>query len=84
MFGNFDLTGVATGITSNMAGLGNVDNTSNGKWEYSAMIKLNTADITMFKTKKIRKIRLYIYDEEIEGNLSELYPSYIKCLTEMK
>lgn len=60
-----------------------VEADSNG-FEYSAFITLTSADLTTFSTKKIKKFRLYIYDEEINSSDAEKFKLYTQCIKTIK
>lgn len=49
-------------------------------FEYSAFITLTPTDLTTFSTKKIKKFRLYIYDEEVNSNDAEKFRLYTQCI----
>lgn len=57
---------------------------SSNEWEYTSMIKLSSTDIANLKTKKIKKVRLYIYDSELNPELITNLPFQMQCLLEMK
>ena len=60
-----------------------VDTESYG-FKYSAFISLTTADLTIFSTKKIKKFRLYIYDEEVNSSDSDKFKLFTKCIKDTK
>lgn len=60
-----------------------VDTDSN-RYVYSAFITLSTADLLIFSTKKIKKFRLYIYDEEVDKNYAEKFKQYVNCIRNVK
>lgn len=51
-------------------------------WEYSAFIRLTKGDLSLFSTKKIRKFRLYIYDNNNPKD-KEIFPLYVQSIMEM-
>jgi len=53
-------------------------------FEYSAFITLTTADLTTFSTKKIKKFRLYIYDEEVNSSDADKFRLYTQCIKTAK
>lgn len=53
-------------------------------FEYSAFITLTPADLTTFTTKKIKKFRLYIYDEEVNSSDAEKFRLYTQCIKTAK
>jgi len=53
-------------------------------WKYSSWITLTPADLQLFKTKSIKKFRLYIYDEEIDQYDAEEFKKYVSIITTMK
>lgn len=60
-----------------------VDAESSG-FEYSAFINLTSADLNIFTSKKIKKFRLYIYDEEVNSSDADKFKLYVKCVKETK
>ena len=56
-----------------------VDAESDG-FEYSAFIPLTQEDLITFSTKKIKKFRLYIYDEEIGSCDADRFKIFVKCI----
>lgn len=60
-----------------------VDADSDG-FQYSAFIPINKSDLVLFSQKKINKIRLYIYDSEIDSHESEKFKAYVNCLQTLK
>jgi len=61
----------------------NVDANSNG-YDYSAFIQLNDAELITFITKKIKKIRLYIYDENVKPSDADKFRLFVKCIKTTK
>lgn len=61
----------------------NVDANSNG-YEYSAFIPLDTTELITFTTKKIKKFRLYIYDENIKSSDADKFRLFVKCIKKAK
>lgn len=53
-------------------------------FDYSAFISLNPNDLAIFSTKKIKKFRLYIYDQEISPRNAELFKYYVDCIKTIK
>ena len=53
-------------------------------FEYSAFASLTNADMITFQNKKIKKFRLYIYDKEVDVDLSDKLMVYAKCLSSLK
>ena len=53
-------------------------------FDYSAFITLNPNDLAIFSTKKIKKFRLYIYDQEISPRNAELFKYYVDCIKTIK
>jgi hypothetical protein len=53
-------------------------------FEYTAFITLTQADLVTFSTKKIKKYRLYIYDEEINPSDADKFKIYMKCIKDAK
>ena len=49
-------------------------------FEYSTFIPLTLADLTILSTKKIKKFRLYIYDEELNPFEADKFKVYVKCI----
>lgn len=60
-----------------------VDAESSG-FEYSAFTTLTPADLITFSTKKIKKFRLYIYDEEVNSSDAEKFKLFVKCVKQTK
>jgi hypothetical protein len=60
-----------------------VDAGSNG-FDYSAFITLTPADLITFSTKKIKKFRLYIYDEEVNSSDADRFKLYTECIKNAK
>ncbi|HEY1192616.1 hypothetical protein [Flavobacterium sp.] len=56
-----------------------IDATSNG-YMYSSFIPLSTTDLATFTTKKIKKIRLYIYDGSVVPSDADKFTLFVKCL----
>jgi hypothetical protein len=53
-------------------------------YKYSAFITLNDSELKTLMTKKIKKYRLYIFDQEIDSSESEAFTKYVKCISEKK
>jgi hypothetical protein len=51
---------------------------------YSSFINLTPADLITFSTKKIKKFRLNIFDEEINSSEADKFKIYVKCIKEAK
>lgn len=60
-----------------------VEAESNG-FEYSAFISLTPTDLLTFSTKKIKKFRLYIYDEEVNSSAAERFKLFTECIKKAK
>lgn len=60
-----------------------VEAQSNG-FEYTTFIALTTTDLTTFATKKVKKFRLYVYDQEVSNYESEKFKVYVSCIMSMK
>jgi hypothetical protein len=60
-----------------------VDAGSTG-FDYSAFITLTPADLITFSTKKIKKFRLYIYDEEVNSSDADIFKLYTECIKNSK
>jgi hypothetical protein len=60
-----------------------VDAGSNG-FDYSAFISLTPADLLTFTTKKIKKFRLYIYDEEVNSSDADRFKLFTECIKNAK
>ena len=60
-----------------------VDAGSNGFF-YSAFITLTPTDLTTFATKKIKKFRLYIYDEEVTSSDAVRFKLFTECIKNAK
>lgn len=59
------------------------DASDNG-YRYSAWITLNSLDLSTLKSKKIKKFRLYIHDQEVDQQLSDDFVSYVSEISKMK
>lgn len=55
----------------------------NNYWEYSTFIRLTEDDIQTFKTKEIKKYRLFIYDEVVNPKDAQNLKSYISTIINM-
>jgi hypothetical protein len=53
-------------------------------YQYTSYITLNANDLITFSTKKIKKFRLYIYDQEVSSNDGDMFKMYVKCVKETK
>ena len=53
-------------------------------YEYSCFIQLSSSDLTLFKSKTIKKFRLYIYDETLEERFAESFKEYVNCIIKAK
>lgn len=53
-------------------------------WVYSTFIPLTSADIQLFKTKSIKKYRLYIFDEDPHPYDSEEFRNYVDLISVSK
>ena len=51
---------------------------------YSAFITLTPADLITFSTKKIKKFRLYIYDEDVYSSDADRFKLYTECIKNVK
>jgi hypothetical protein len=60
-----------------------VDSDEKG-FEYSAYIPLTEIEVKSLTTKKIKKFRLYIYDEEVSPGFAEKFTYYAKCVMDKK
>jgi|BioPla2DNA2_1021312.scaffolds.fasta_scaffold36365_2 hypothetical protein len=60
-----------------------VDSDEKG-FKYSAYIPLTEIEVKSLTTKKIKKFRLYIYDEEVSPGFAEKFTYYVKCVMEKK
>lgn len=60
-----------------------VEATSDG-FEYSSFIKLTQNDLIVFSKKRIKKFRLYIYDEDVNYGEAEKFKSYVDCIRTAK
>ena len=56
-----------------------IDANSDG-FRYSAFITLTQLDLATLSNKKIKKFRLYIFDQEIESTKSKDFTEYVKCI----
>ena len=48
-----------------------------GDFEYSAFIRLTSTDLAMFKSKTIKKYRLYIYDEYVTEEQGQFFKASV-------
>ena len=55
-------------------------NSKGDGYEYSSFIELSKEQIEILKVKEIDKIRLYIYDSDLNGSTSTKLKEYLKCL----
>ena len=53
-------------------------------YKYSAYVPLTETEVKSLTTKKIKKFRLYIYDEELNQTFAEKFTYYVKCVMEKK
>ncbi len=53
-------------------------------FKYSAYIPLTETELKSLTKKKIKKFRLYIYDEEVSPGFAEKFTYYVKCIMEKK
>jgi hypothetical protein len=53
-------------------------------FNYSAFISLTQTDIATLSNKKIKKFRLYIYDEEVSSNEADKFKAFLKCIKNIK
>lgn len=53
-------------------------------FNYSAFITLKSADLKTFSTKKVKKFRLYIYDEDVDPVDAEKFMRYTECIRAAK
>jgi hypothetical protein len=60
-----------------------VDAGSNG-FDYSTFITLTPTDLKTFGTKKIKKFRLYIYDEDVNSSDADKFKLYTECIKNAK
>ena len=54
------------------------------QFEYTAFIPLTSADLLLLSTKKIKKYRLYIFDEEVSASEADKLRLFTKCVMEAK
>ena len=59
-------------------------NTGGDTFSYSAFITLTAADLNLFSTKTVKKIRLYIFDESIEKDDADKFQENVKCIRNAK
>jgi hypothetical protein len=60
-----------------------VNVTSDG-FDYSVFMSLTPSDLALLKTKKIKKFRLYIFDEDVKSIESERFKVYMNCIVNAK
>lgn len=53
-------------------------------FNYSAFFSLTSNDLIALKSKKIKKYRLYIYDNTIDQNFADKFRIYVKKIMELK
>jgi hypothetical protein len=53
-------------------------------FEYSAYIPLTETEVNSLTTKKIKKFRLYVYDEEVSPGFADKFRYYVKCVMDKK
>jgi hypothetical protein len=49
-------------------------------FKYSAFISLTETEVISLSTKKIKKFRLYIYDEAVNPDFADKFTHYVKCV----
>lgn len=54
------------------------------QYEYTAFIPVTQADLLVLSTKKIKKYRLYIFDEEVSASEADKFRLFTKCVMESK
>lgn len=62
----------------------NVESGSGKYWNYRAFINLNNSDLEYFKSKKVKKFRLYIHDHEIDPEESSVFRYSVKQIINKK
>ena len=60
-----------------------VDSDDKG-FKYSAYLSLSETEVKSLTTKKIKKFRLYVYDEEVSAGFAEKFTYYVKCVMDKK
>lgn len=53
-------------------------------FKYSTYVVLNDTQLNVFKSKQVKKFRLYIYDKTVESDFAEKFLTYLSCLIEAK
>lgn len=53
-------------------------------FEYSAYITLTATDLDSLSKKKVKKFRLYIYDEDVEEGFSTAFAANVACIRKQK
>lgn len=56
-----------------------VDSNENG-FIYSTYINLTLSDLNLFKNKKVKKFRLYIFDQKISDGISDIFNLEVRCI----
>lgn len=59
-------------------------NSSDASIDYSAFLSLSKTEFTMFSKKKIKKYRLYIYDEVVDDKTAFFIQNAASCIINMK
>ena len=49
-------------------------------FDYNSYVRLDESDMALFSNKKVKKFRLYIYDEEVSPGFANRFVSYVNCL----
>lgn len=51
---------------------------------YNVFFLLSKEDMQILRTKKIKKFRLYIYDEEVKEDFASTFNEYVNCIIDKK
>ena len=60
-----------------------VDAKEGDGWFYTCFVKLTDEDLLLFSSKKIKKYRLYIYDEDMDISFSNRFKLYVEIMKDM-
>lgn len=54
------------------------------QYEYTAFVPVTAADLLALSTKRIKKYRLYIFDEDVSASEADKFSLFTKCVLEAK
>jgi hypothetical protein len=53
-------------------------------FEYTSYIRLTNNDLSIFSSKRVKKFRLYIYDQSVNIGIAEKFKVYASCIKDLK